>query len=134
MSAVPRAVRDSMSASAGSAPESGGPADVNGSAQLPRTRAGSAWILACLAAVSLLALIALIMQNLHLVEVSFLGWHGQFPLVVALLAAALIGSILTLILGSTRILQLRRTPVRSRRERAQAPVPTGTRRPQRSAP
>ncbi len=50
-----------------------------------RTRHG----FACLAAVALLALIVLIMQNL-LVEVSFLGWHGQFPLVVALLAAALI--------------------------------------------
>ena len=99
MSAVPRAVRDSMSVSAGGAPESGAPADVNGSARLPRTRAGTAWVLACLAAVALLVLIVLIMQNLHLVEVSFLGWHGQFPLVVALLAAALIGSILTLILG-----------------------------------
>src|SRR4051794_20408011 len=123
MSAVPRAVRDPMSASAGSAPESGAPGDVKGAARLPRTRAGTAWVLACLAAGALLALIVLIMQNLHLVEVSFLGWHGQFPLVVALLAAALIGSILTLILGSTRILQLRRTAVRSRRERARAPVP-----------
>ena len=54
MSAVPRAVRDSMSVSAGDAPESGGPADVNGSARLPRTRADTAWVLACLAAVALL--------------------------------------------------------------------------------
>jgi uncharacterized integral membrane protein len=75
------------------------------------------------AAVALLALIVFITQNLHPVEVSFLGWHGQFPLVVVVLAAALIGSVLTLILGSTRILQLRRTAVRSRRERAPARVP-----------
>jgi uncharacterized integral membrane protein len=99
---------------------------------LPRTRAGTAWVLACLAAVALLALIVFITQNLHLVEVSFLGWHGQFPLVVALLAAALIGSVLTLILGSTRILQLRRTATRSRRERAQARVPDRTSGPARS--
>jgi len=94
---------------------------------LPRTRAGTAWVLAFLAAVALLALIVFITQNLHPVEVSFLGWHGQFPLAVALLAAALIGSVLTLILGSTRILQLRRTALRSRGERAQARVVPDTR-------
>jgi len=85
------------------------------------------------AAVALLALIVFITQNLHPVEVSFLGWHGQFPLVVVVLAAALIGSVLTLILGSTRILQLRRTAVRSRRERAQARVPAGKSGSERSA-
>jgi uncharacterized integral membrane protein len=54
--------------------------------------------------------------------VSFLGWHGDFPLAVALLAAALIGAVLTLILGSTRIIQLRRTALRSRRGPS-APLP-----------
>jgi uncharacterized integral membrane protein len=84
------------------------------------------------AAVVLLALIVFITQNLHPVEVSFLGWHGQFPLVVAVLAAAFIGSVLTLILGSTRILQLRRTATRSGRERAQARVPDRNSGPERS--
>jgi len=102
------------------APESVALAAVHGFVKLPRTRAGTAWVLAFLAAVALLALIVFITQNLHPVEVSFLGWHGQFPLAVALLAAALIGSVITLILGSTRILQLRRTALRSRGERAQA--------------
>ena len=101
---------------------------------MPRTRAGTAWVLACVAAVALLALIVFITQNVHAVEVSFLGWHGQFPLAVALLAAALIGSVLTLILGSTRILQLRRTALRSRRARAQAGVPARTSGSERSAP
>jgi lipopolysaccharide assembly protein A len=123
MSAAPRVIRDSTSAGAGSAHESVTPADVHKPARLPRTRAGTAWVLACVAAVALLALIVFITQNLHPVEVSFLGWHGQFPLVVVVLAAALIGSVLTLILGSTRILQLRRTAVRSRRGRSQARVP-----------
>jgi uncharacterized integral membrane protein len=75
-----------------------------------------------------------ITQNLHLVDVSFLGWHGQFPLVAALLAAALIGSVLTLILGSTRILQLRRTALRARGERAHAPVPDRKSGSEHSAP
>jgi uncharacterized integral membrane protein len=134
MSAVPRVVRDSTSAGADSVPESVARADVHGSAGLPRTRAGTAWVLACVAAFALLALIVFITQNLHPVEVSFLGWHGQFPLVVAVLAAALIGSVLTLILGSTRILQLRRTAVRSRRERAQVRVPERKSGSERSAP
>jgi len=120
MSGIPRVVGESTSVGAGSAPESVAPAAVHGSVRFPRTRAGTAWVLAFLAAVALLALIVFITQNLHPVEVSFLGWHGQFPLAVALLAAALIGSVITLILGSTRILQLRRTALRSRGERAQA--------------
>jgi uncharacterized integral membrane protein len=134
MSGIPRVVRDSPSAGAGSAPESVAPADIHSSATLPRTRAGTAWVFACAAAVALLALIVFITQNLHPVEVSFLGWHGQFLLAVALLAAALIGSVLTLILGSTRILQLRRTALRSRRERTQAPVPERKSGSEHSAP
>jgi uncharacterized integral membrane protein len=133
MSAVPRVIRDSASPGGGSVTGSVASADVHESARLPRTRAGTAWVLACVAAVALLVLIVFITQNLHPVEVSFLGWHGQFPLAVALLAAALIGSVLTLILGSTRILQLRRTAVRSRRERAQARVPERKSGSERSA-
>jgi lipopolysaccharide assembly protein A len=133
MSAVPRVITDSTLARAGDAPEPVATAELHASARLPRTRAGTAWVLACVAAVALLALIVFITQNLHPVEVSFLGWHGQFPLVVVVLAAALIGSVLTLILGSTRILQLRRTAVRSRRERAQARVPAGKSGSERSA-
>ena len=132
MSAVPRVVGGSTSGGAGGAPESVVGAAVHGSASLPRTRAGTAWVLACVAAVALLALIVFITQNLHPVGVSFLGWHGQFPLVVAVLAAAFIGSVLTLILGSTRILQLRRTATRSGRERAQARVPDRNSGPERS--
>jgi uncharacterized integral membrane protein len=133
MSAVPPVVRDSTSPGAGSGSGSVAPADGHGSATLPRTRAGTAWVLNCVGAVALLALIVFITQNPHPVEVSFLGWHGQFPLVVAVLAAALLGSVLTLILGSTRIVQLRRTALRSRRERAQARVPERTSGPERSA-
>jgi len=133
MPAVPPVFPDSTSPGAASAPGPVAPADVHESARLPRTRAGTAWVLACVAAVALLALIVFITQNLHPVEVSFLGWRGQFPLVVVVLAAALVGSVLTLILGSTRIVQLRRTASRSRRERAHVPVPEGTSGSERSA-
>jgi lipopolysaccharide assembly protein A len=133
MSAVPPVARDFTSPGAASVPESVAPADGHGSLTLPRTRAGTAWVLACVAAVALLVLIVFITQNLHPVEVSFLGWHGHFPLVVVGLAAALVGCVLTLILGSTRIVQLRRTAVRSRRARGQSRVPAGTSGSGRSA-
>jgi putative membrane protein len=84
---------------------------------LPHTRAGAAWVGACVAAVVVLALIIFIAQNVHAVKVSFLTLNGRFPLAVALLAAALAGSVITLVLGSTRIVQLRRTARRFRRER-----------------
>jgi lipopolysaccharide assembly protein A len=92
------------------------------SRSLPRTRAGTAWILSCVGAVTGLALIIFIAQNVHTVDVSFLVWRGRFPLAVAMLAAALLGAVLTLVLGSTRIVQLRRT-ARRRGERAASPAP-----------
>jgi len=118
-----RVIPNSTSAGAGGPGESVGAAGVQAPSGLPRTRAGTAWVLACAAAVTLLALIVFITQNLHPAEVSFLWWHGRFPLAVALLAATLVGAVLTLVLGSTRILQLRRTAIRSRRDRVRSRSP-----------
>jgi uncharacterized integral membrane protein len=103
-----------------SSDDSDGPAAPTGAAAsesrtLPHTRAGIAWVGACIAAVAVLVLIIFIAQNVHSVEVSFVTLHGRFPLAVALLAAALAGSVITLVLGSTRIVQLRRTARRYRR-------------------
>jgi len=118
-----RVTRDSLPADVGGDPGSVAAPELHGSAGLPRTRAGTAWVLACAAAICMLALIVFIMQNLHPVEVSFLGWHGDFPLAVALLAATSVGAVLILILGSTRIVQLRRVAIGSRRDRAPMPPP-----------
>ena len=76
---------------------------------LPRTRAGSTWVAACIAVLILIALIIFIAQNAGSVRISFLALHGRFSLAVALLAAAAAGCLLTLIVGTTRILQLRRS-------------------------
>jgi lipopolysaccharide assembly protein A len=102
------------------APAAGAHSARTGSTTLPRTRAGAAWVGACVAAVALLALIIFIAQNVHAVDVSFLALNGRFPLAVALLAAALAGSVITLVIGSTRIVQLRRSARRFRRERPTA--------------
>ncbi len=102
----------------GPAAPTGAQAAASESRTLPHTRAGIAWVGACIAAVGVLALIIFIAQNVHSVEVSFVTLHGRFALAVALLAAALAGSVITLVLGSTRIVQLRRTARRYRRARA----------------
>jgi uncharacterized integral membrane protein len=87
----------------------------------PRTRAGSTWVMVCVAVFLLIALIIFVAQNSGSVEVSFLSLHGRFSLAVALLAAAAAGCVLTLVIGTTRILQLRRI-VRRRHRQGLAPV------------
>lgn len=82
----------------------------------PRTRAGTTWVLACIAALVLIALIVFLAQNSGATKISFFSLHGRFPLAVALLAAAVAGCLLTLMVGSTRILQLRRVVRRRRRD------------------
>ena len=82
----------------------------------PRTRAGFTWVLACVAVLVLVVLIVFIAQNSGPASISFFSLHGRFPLAVTLLAAVAVGSALTLVVGSTRILQLRR--VVRRRHRA----------------
>jgi len=89
----------------------------------PRTRAGSTWVMACVAVLVLIALIIFVAQNSGSVEVSFLSLHGRFSLAVALLAAAAAGCVLALILGTTRILQLRRVVRRRHREDLAAAPP-----------
>jgi uncharacterized integral membrane protein len=81
----------------------------------PRTVAGSTWVLACIAVLILIVLVVFIAQNTESVRVSLFGFHGRFPLAVALLAAVAAGCVLTLGLGTTRILQLRRIVRRHRR-------------------
>ncbi|MFC1421490.1 lipopolysaccharide assembly protein LapA domain-containing protein [Streptacidiphilus cavernicola] len=82
---------------------------------VPRTRTGTAWAGIIAAVVLLILLIVFIAQNAHPVDVSFLMLHGRFPLAVALLAAVAGGALITVVIGSLRMLQLRRAvPRRSR--------------------
>jgi uncharacterized integral membrane protein len=76
--------------------------------QVPLTRAGAAWIgLSAMALVAIL-LIIFLAQNTHQVRVNFLWMSTSTSLALMLLIAA-VGSVLaTTILGTARILQLRR--------------------------
>jgi len=53
-------------------------------------------------------LIIFIAENSGSVTVSFLGAHGRISLGLAMLGAAVVGALVTLLVGTTRILQLRR--------------------------
>jgi uncharacterized integral membrane protein len=81
---------------------------------LRRSRTSGAWLGVVAAAVLLLLLVVFIAQNTQDVQISFLWVDGSAPLSVALLIAAVIGIALTAVVGTLRILQLRR---RVRRDR-----------------
>lgn len=78
------------------------------SRRAPRTRAGAAWVGACIAALVLVALIIFMLQNTEPVLVTFLGMRGSVPLALALLIAGIGVGIVALVIGTIRISQLRR--------------------------
>jgi uncharacterized integral membrane protein len=107
-------------------PTDGAPVPQPGPRSPRRTRAGSTWVMACVAVLILIALIIFIAQNAGAVQVSFVSLHGRFSLAVALLAAVAAGCLLTLVLGTTRILQLRRVVRRRHRDDLAAAVASRT--------
>lgn len=88
-------------------PVSSAPASTQPRQRVRGTRTGRTWVAVCAAALITVALIIFMLQNTHTVQVNFLGLTGSTSLAVMLLIAAVGGILLTLILGSARILQLR---------------------------
>jgi uncharacterized integral membrane protein len=78
------------------------------------TLAGRVWVTIGGAVVLLVLLIIFIAENSAKVTISFLGAHGALSLGLALLIAALAGIVITMLVGTSRIVQLRRE-VRRRR-------------------
>lgn len=87
-------------------PETGAPAVVQRT--VPRTRAGAAWVGVCVAAIIAVALVIFAVQNTRGVGISFLWMTTSTSLTLALLIGAVGGILLTLVLGTARITQLRR--------------------------
>ena len=86
--------------------ETNQPETVNG--RVPRhTRVSAAWTAVAIGVLLGVALIAFIVQNTQKVQIEFFGASGHIPLVVALLAAAIIGALIVLVVGISRIIQLR---------------------------
>jgi len=73
-----------------------------------RTRAGVAWVGIAVAVAVLVLLIVFMLQNTAPVEVAFFGLRGTAPLSATLLIAGVGFALVTLIVGSLRIGQLRR--------------------------
>jgi uncharacterized integral membrane protein len=81
---------------------------------VPHTRAGAAWVGLSAAALIAVALIVFLAQNTRTIEISFLWMTVRTSLAVALLIASVGSVLLTLILGTARITQLRRLARRRR--------------------
>ncbi len=81
-----------------------------------RTRTSAAWTAVVVLVASLVLVVVFILQNLQSVSVSFLVFHGQLPLGVALLVSATLGGVIVVAAGAARVLQLRRTRRRGRPE------------------
>ncbi|MDL2363031.1 MAG: lipopolysaccharide assembly protein LapA domain-containing protein [Patescibacteria group bacterium] len=79
------------------------------------SKAGNAWTALAVFVILLLLLAIFILQNSNKVQINFLSFHGSLSFGVGMLLAAIAGSILTLLIGSVRILQLK-----SQRNRAVA--------------
>lgn len=72
------------------------------------TRAGALWSSLIAGFLILILLLIFITQNTTSTAFTFLGWHWTLPLGVAILLAAVVGGLITVAVGTARILQLRR--------------------------
>jgi lipopolysaccharide assembly protein A len=75
---------------------------------IPSTRVGAMWVALCATAVVFVALIVFLLQNTRRTQVSFLWMEGSAPLAITLLIAAVGAALITALLGTVRIAQLRR--------------------------
>ena len=72
------------------------------------TRAGALWTALIAGFLILILLLIFITQNTASASFQFFTWHWSLPLGVAILLAAVGGGLLTVAVGTARILQLRR--------------------------
>lgn len=72
------------------------------------TRAGALWSALIVGFLVLIVLLIFIAQNTESAVLHFLGWNWSLPLGVSILAAAVLGGLITVLAGAVRIFQLRR--------------------------
>jgi uncharacterized integral membrane protein len=96
------------------------------SPRLPRSRAVGLWTALVAFALVLLFLLIFILQNGQRSDVYLLGAHGHLPMAVALLLAAVFGVLLVALPATVRILQLRLTATRARKNATTTRKPAGS--------
>jgi uncharacterized integral membrane protein len=72
------------------------------------TRAAALWSALITGFVILILLLVFILQNTDSTTIHFFGWEWNLPVGVAILLAAVCGGLLTVAVGTARIVQLRR--------------------------
>lgn len=72
------------------------------------TRAGALWTALVIGFLVLILLLVFIMQNTRPERVQIFGWAWELPIGISLLLAAIAGGLLTFLVGTVRMLQLRR--------------------------
>lgn len=73
------------------------------------TRAGALWVSLILGFLILIVLLIFITQNTASTAFTFLHWHWNLPLGVAILLSAVLGGLITALVSAARMFQLRRT-------------------------
>jgi uncharacterized integral membrane protein len=95
------------------------PAPTGGTGAGPRepavkfTRTAGVWTALTGGFLVLIVLLIFITQNTASAEFAFLGWHWSLPLGVAILLAAVCGGLITVLVGTARMYQLRRAAKRN---------------------
>lgn len=71
------------------------------------SKVGVTWVSLAVFMIILLLLAIFILQNGTTVQIRYFGFHGSLPFGVGMLLAAVAGAVLTLLVGSVRIVQLK---------------------------
>lgn len=79
------------------------------------TRTGATWTGLVIGTLVLVLLLVFILQNLDGVVLELFAWEFTVPLGVTLLLAAIAGAVIMALVGSIRILQIRRAASRQRK-------------------
>lgn len=80
------------------------------------SKVGATWVFLFLGMLLLILLLVFVMQNLDQVSMTLFTAQISFPLGVGMLLAAIAGALIMTLIGSVRIIQLRRQVARSTRK------------------
>lgn len=76
--------------------------------KVKKTTAGSMWAGLVVSAILLIVLLVFILQNQQKTELNLFAWSWNFPAGVGMLFAAILGALITALIGGWRMMDLRR--------------------------